>query len=120
MRRRYMATKHDIDGIGDALEDLFAVLLERKKPMQDESYVSLLYKKGEDSILKKIGEEAAEVIIASKGQDKKELIHEMADLWFHCMVLMGHKGISLKELADEFSRRMGVSGIAEKASRKDH
>ena len=115
-----MAIRHDIDGIGDALEDLFAVLLERKKSMHDESYVSLLYKKGEDTILKKVGEEAAEVIIASKGGDKKELVHEMVDLWFHCMVLMGHKDISFKELAEEFKRRMGVSGIAEKASRKDH
>jgi len=115
-----MATRHDIDGIGDALEDLFAVLLERKNSMHDESYVSLLYKKGEDTILKKIGEEAAEVIIASKGGDKKELVHEMVDLWFHCMVLMGHKDISFEDLAEEFRRRMGVSGIAEKASRKDH
>ena len=115
-----MATRHDIDGIGDALEDLFAVLLERKNSMQDESYVSLLYKKGEDSILKKIGEETAEVIIASKGGDKKELVHEMVDLWFHCMVLMGHKDLTFEDLAEEFRRRMGVSGIAEKASRKDH
>ncbi len=115
-----MATRHEIDGIGDALEDLFAVLLERKNSMKDESYVSLLYKKGEDSILKKIGEEAAEVIIASKGGDRKQLVHEMVDLWFHCMVLMGHKDISFQELAEEFKRRMGVSGIAEKASRKDH
>ena len=115
-----MATRHDLDGIGDALEDLFAVLLERKNSMQDESYVSLLYKKGEDSILKKVGEEAAEVIIASKGGNRKELVHEMVDLWFHCMVLMGHKGLTFEDLAEEFRRRMGTSGIAEKASRKDH
>ena len=115
-----MATKHDVEGIGHALEDLFAVLLERKNSIHDESYVSLLYRKGEDSILKKVGEEAAEVIIASKGGDREHLVHELVDLWFHCMVLMGHKDVTLEELADEFRRRMGVSGIAEKASRKDH
>jgi phosphoribosyl-ATP pyrophosphohydrolase len=115
-----MATKHDVDGIGDALEDLFAVLLERKNSMQDESYVSLLYKKGEDSILKKVGEESAEVIIASKGGDREHLIHELVDLWFHCLVLMGHKDLKLEDLAEEFRRRMGTSGVAEKASRKDH
>jgi len=113
-----MASKADYGGIGDTLEDLFSVMMERKKNMEDESYVALLYKKGEDAILKKIGEEAGEVLIASKGGDKDTLIHEITDLWFHCMVLMGHKEISFEEIADEFRRRMGMSGLEEKASRK--
>lgn len=113
-----MATKSDLSGIGNELEELFSVLLERKENMQDESYVALLYKKGENSILKKIGEEASEVIIAAKGPKKEEIIHEIADLWFHCMVLMGYKDISLDEIADEFRKRMGTSGLEEKASRK--
>lgn len=113
-----MATKHDIGNLGSALDELYSVLMERKENMQDESYVALLYKKGENSILKKIGEEASELIIAAKEPDKQNIIHEMADLWFHCMILMGHKGIGLDEIADEFSKRMGISGLEEKASRK--
>ena len=115
-----MASKNGDTGLGDILEDLFSVLLERKLNMQDESYVALLYRKGDDSILKKIGEEAAEVIIASKGEERDKIIYELTDLWFHCMILMAHKGLSLKDVAEEFERRMGISGIAEKASRKDH
>ena len=113
-----MATKADDTQLGETLEDLFSVLLERKRNMQDESYVALLYKKGDDSILKKIGEEAAEVIIASKGDDKKKIVHELTDLLFHCFVLMSHKEIRPEDIAKEFKRRMGTSGIAEKASRK--
>ncbi len=113
-----MGSKADFGGIGDTLEDLFSVLMERKQNMQDESYVALLYKKGEDAILKKIAEEAGEVLIASKGGDADKLIHEITDLWFHCMVLMGHKGLSFDDIADEFRKRMGFSGLEEKASRK--
>ena len=115
-----MATKALDDEFGEVMEDLFMVLHERKRSMQEDSYVSLLYKKGEDSILKKIGEEAAEVIIASKGGDRSQTIYEITDLWFHCMILMAHKDISLEEITEEFKRRMGVSGLAEKASRKNH
>lgn len=113
-----MASKADPGGIGDTLEDLFSLLLERKQTMKDESYVALLFKKGEDAILKKIAEEAGEVIIASKGRNKEKIVHEIVDLWFHSMVLMGFKNISFDEIADEFSRRMGISGIEEKRSRK--
>ncbi|MDH3976349.1 MAG: phosphoribosyl-ATP diphosphatase [Deltaproteobacteria bacterium] len=113
-----MAIKEDENRLGETLEDLFSVLMERKRNMQDQSYVALLYKKGDDSILKKIGEEAAEVIIAAKGGDKKKIVHEVTDLFFHCLVLMGHKEISPEEIAKEFKRRMGTSGIAEKAQRK--
>jgi len=113
-----MASKGDSLGIGDVMEDLYSVLVERKKSMKDESYVALLYKKGEDSILKKIGEEAGELLIASKGGDRQKLIHEIVDLWFHCMVLMGFKGVTFDDISDEFRNRMGVSGLEEKASRR--
>lgn len=113
-----MASKADPGGIGDTLEDLFAVLIERKNSMQGKSYVALLYEKGEDAILKKIAEESGEVIIASKGDNRQNVIHEIVDLWFHCMVLMGYKDISFDEVAKEFRKRMGISGIEEKNLRK--
>ncbi len=112
------ANKGDRSGIGQVMEELFSVLVERKQSMKDESYTALLYKKGEDTILKKVGEEAGELIIASKGGEREKIIHEIVDLWFHCMVLMGFKGLTFDEIADEFRYRMGTSGLEEKASRK--
>jgi phosphoribosyl-ATP pyrophosphohydrolase len=91
------------------LDDLHGVILERKKSPSPDSYVSSLFLKGRDGILKKIGEETAEVIIASMSGDKKEVIAEMADLWFHCMVLMAQEGLShadvMKELEDRFGKK---------------
>ena len=83
----------------------------------DFSYVASLVQKGEDKILKKIIEEATEVVLASKGQDRVALVHELTDLWFHCLVLMVEKKISLKDIDDELERRFGQSGIEEKATR---
>ena len=83
----------------------------------DSSYVSSLVQQGEDKILKKIGEEATEVVLAAKGQDRVALVHELTDLWFHCLVLMAEKEISLKDIDDELERRLGQSGIEEKATR---
>ena len=83
----------------------------------DSSYVASLVQKGEDKILKKIGEEATEVVLAAKGQDRVALVHELTDLWFHCLVLMAEKEISLKDIDDELERRFGQSGIEEKATR---
>ena len=105
--------------IGEALEALYTVLMQRIEAMDDASYVALLCRKGEDSILKKVGEEASELIIASKGGEHEKTVYEMVDLWFHCMVLMAHKGITFDEMAAEFRRRMGTSGLEEKASRKE-
>ena len=81
------------------------------------SYVASLVQKGEDSILKKIAEEATEVVLASKGNDRSALVHELTDLWFHCLVLMAEKEISLLDIDNEFLSRFGQSGIEEKASR---
>ncbi len=113
-----MAAEKEPRRIGETLEKLFRILEERKSGMRDDSYVALLYRKGEDAILKKIGEEAGELLIASKGGGKHETIHEMVDLWFHCMVLISHKGFTLEDIAEEFGRRAGISGLEEKRSRK--
>ncbi|MBT6728324.1 MAG: phosphoribosyl-ATP diphosphatase [Deltaproteobacteria bacterium] len=83
----------------------------------DSSYVASLVQKGEDKILKKIGEEATELVLAAKGQDRAAMVHELTDLWFHCLVLMAEKEISLEDIDNELKSRFGQSGIEEKASR---
>jgi len=103
--------------MNDILDKLHAVLIERKNSNPDSSYVAGLYAKGLDQILKKIGEEAAELIIATKGQDKSEIIYEMADLWFHSMILLADSNIDYNEVLQELERRFGTSGIEEKNSR---
>jgi len=102
----------------DILAQLDDVLEERKNASADSSYVASLYAKGLDTILKKIGEEAAETIIAAKDEDKEQIIYETADLWFHTMVLLSQQGIKSQQILDELGRRFGLSGIEEKASRK--
>jgi phosphoribosyl-ATP pyrophosphohydrolase len=92
------------------LDDLRNIILERKENSTSGSYVSSLFGKGKDAILKKIGEESAEVIIASKSQDKEQLIHELADLWFHCMVLMAEEGISHSDIFRELEKRYEKGG----------
>lgn len=93
------------------------VLIERKNASADDSYVASLYAKGLDQILKKVGEEASEVIIAAKGDDKQALINEMADLWFHSLVLLINEGLSIEQVTHELNRRFGLSGLEEKAQR---
>ena len=93
------------------LDDLEGVIHSRKTNPSEDSYVSSLFAKGKDEILKKIGEEAIEVIIASKAADRQQIVHELADLWFHCMVLMAEDGLShfdvLKELESRFDKKGG-------------
>jgi len=101
----------------DILQRLANTLSGRKQAPPESSYVAKLFSKGEDAILKKIGEEATEVILASKTGDKTHLVCETADLWFHCMVLLAHHGLSAADVLDELERREGLSGIAEKQSR---
>ena len=93
------------------------VLIERKNASADDSYVASLYAKGLGQILKKVGEEASEVIIAAKGDDKQALINEMADLWFHSLVLLINEGLSIEQVTQELDRRFGMSGLEEKAQR---
>ena len=102
----------------DILTKLEQILEDRKSANADESYVSSLYAKGLDEILKKIGEESAEVIIAAKDDDQNKIIYEVADLWFHTLVLLRHKDIEIDKILDELSSRFGLSGLEEKANRK--
>ncbi len=102
----------------DILQRLAETLEARKNASPESSYVAKLFSKGEDAILKKVGEEATEVILAGKGGDKGQLVYETADLWFHCMVLLAKHGLSAQDVLRELGRREGLSGIAEKQSRK--
>ena len=101
----------------EILSTLEKILEQRKSATADNSYVASLYNQGTDKILDKISEESAEVIKATKDEGKDKIIHEVADLWFHILVLLRHKNISIKEIETELMRRFGVSGHAEKATR---
>lgn len=101
----------------DILQRLTETLAVRKQALPESSYVAKLFSKGEDAILKKVGEEATEVILASKAGDKNHLVYETADLWFHCMVLLAQHGLTAADVLGELERREGLSGIAEKESR---
>ena len=92
------------------LDDLESVIQLRKNNPSEDSYVSSLFAKGKDEILKKIGEEAIEVIIASKAADRQQLVNELADLWFHCMVLMAEDGLSHSDVLKELESRFGKKG----------
>ncbi len=101
----------------DILKQLEQVLEQRKNAKADESYVSSLYDKGLDAILKKIGEESSEVIMAAKDDDKEKIIYEVADLIFHTLILLRYNDIDFNEVQGELSRRFGLSGLEEKANR---
>ncbi len=102
----------------DILQRLMAVLASRKGADPETSYVAGLYRQGLDSILKKIGEESAETIIAAKSGDPQQIVHETADLWFHCLVLLAHQDLDARQVLDELEQRFGVSGVEEKAARE--
>jgi phosphoribosyl-ATP pyrophosphohydrolase len=103
--------------VNDTLNRLAELLEQRKNADPQSSYVAKLYAKGLDSILKKVGEEATETIIAAKNGDKEHLIYETADLWFHTLVMLAQVGLKPQDVLDELARREGLSGIVEKASR---
>ncbi|MDM8564541.1 phosphoribosyl-ATP diphosphatase [Candidatus Halobeggiatoa sp. HSG11] len=100
------------------LQQLTQVLEQRKTADPNESYVASLYSDGLDKILKKLGEEATETVIAAKNGSNEELIYEMADLWFHSLILLSHQNIEPKAILDELERRFGLSGLEEKARRE--
>jgi phosphoribosyl-ATP pyrophosphohydrolase len=102
----------------DILKRLAAVIAERRKAAPSASYVAGLFAKGEDAVLKKIAEEAAETLLAAKDGDKLDVVREIADLWFHCLVLLESRGAGPEDVLAELRRREGVSGIEEKAARK--
>lgn len=103
----------------DILKQLTAVLEERKDASPDSSYVASLYAKGLDAILKKVGEEATETVMAAKDGQLDKIVYETADLWFHTMVMLAQQGLSSDDVLDELARRFGLSGIDEKAARQD-
>jgi len=102
----------------DVLMRLAEVLEQRKEADADSSYVAGLYSKGLDKILKKIGEEATETVMAAKDGDAEHIVYEIADLWFHCMVLLAHQGLGPQAVLQELERRFGLAGLEEKAGRK--
>ncbi len=103
--------------MNDTLEKLAAVIDARKAADPGSSYVAGLFDKGMNSILKKIGEEAAETIVAAKEPDDAQLVHETADLWFHTLVMLAARGLGPEAVLAELERRFGTSGIEEKAAR---
>ncbi len=100
------------------IDKLYHTLIDRKKANPETSYVSSLYHKGENSLLKKIAEEAAEFCFAVKDNDKKEIIYEAADLAFHTLIALAYKDIHPEAILQELKRREGISGIEEKRNRK--
>ena len=102
---------------GDVLARVAAVIETRKGADPAGSYVASLLASGEDRVLKKIGEEATETVLAAKDGDKIHLVAEVADLWFHCLVLLARHDLGPDDVLRELARREGVSGHAEKASR---
>ena len=104
--------------MSEILTQLAAVLEARKSADPASSYVAGLYAKGLDAILKKIGEEATETVIAAKGGDPAQIVHETADLWFHTLVLLAQQNLKPEDVLKELDRRFGLSGLEEKAARK--
>ena len=109
--------------MSDTLSQLAAVLEQRKQASADTSYVASLHAKGLNKILEKVGEEATEVLLAAKdagnGGEREALVGEVADLWFHSMVMLSHLDVDVSEVLDCLAQRFGVSGLEEKASRNE-
>ena len=106
------------DAPADILDRLSRLLAERRGADPDSSYVAKLHHKGLDAILKKVGEEATETVMAAKDGDRGHVVKEVADLWFHSLVLLSHLDLDAAAVRAELERREGVSGHEEKAARK--
>jgi phosphoribosyl-ATP pyrophosphohydrolase len=106
-------------GVAEVLERLADVIESRKGADPDASYVGRLLAHGEDAILKKVGEEATELVLAGKDGERLRIVEETADLWFHCLVALAHYGLRPADVLMELRRREGISGIDEKAARQD-
>ena len=104
--------------MSDILNKLAEILEARKQADPESSYVAGLYGKGLDAILKKIGEEATETVMAAKDGQADKIVYETADLWFHTLVLLASQGLGPDDVLQELDRRFGISGIEEKAGRK--
>lgn len=103
--------------MNDVLQRLGEVLEQRKAADAESSYVARLYAKGLDAILKKIGEEATETVMAAKDGDRQKIVYEVADLWFHTLVLLAQQELKPAQVLAELDRRFGLSGLEEKAAR---
>lgn len=105
--------------MSDILERLADVVESRKAGDPEMSYVARLFARGDDAILKKIGEEATEAVLAAKDGDRLRIVGETADLWFHCLIMLARYGLRPSDVLAELRRREGISGIDEKAARAD-
>ena len=99
------------------LESLLSLIKSKKNDDPEISYTALLHQKGINEILSKISEEAEETIIAAQSEGNQELVHEIADLWFHCLVLLSQKNLTVDDITNELKKRQGTSGIEEKNNR---
>jgi phosphoribosyl-ATP pyrophosphohydrolase len=102
----------------DTLARLAGVIEARRQGDPDKSYVARLFHKGTDAILKKIGEEATETVMAAKDGDRQKIVYEVADLWFHSMIALANFGLTPADVLAELERREGLSGLEEFAARK--
>ena len=105
-------------GQAETLERIAASINQRKGGDPAKSYVARLFAQGDDAMLKKIGEEATETVLAAKSGDRLHLVREVTDLWFHCMIVLARHGLGPGDVLAEMQRREGISGIDEKAARK--
>jgi phosphoribosyl-ATP pyrophosphohydrolase len=105
-------------GLYETLERIAATIEERKGADPQASYVAQLFSQGDDAMLKKIGEEATETVLAAKSGERLHLVREVADLWFHCMIVLARHGLGPADVLAEMHRREGISGLDEKAGRK--
>ncbi|MGQ0654320.1 MAG: phosphoribosyl-ATP diphosphatase [Betaproteobacteria bacterium] len=104
--------------MSDILERIAAAIEARKRADPAKSYVAKLFAQGDDAMLKKIGEEATETVLAAKTGDRLQLVREVTDLWFHCMIVLARHGLGPADVLAELQRREGISGIDEKRARK--
>ena len=111
-----MSDRHDG---ADVLARLAAVIAARRGANPETSYVARLLAKGPDAVLKKIGEEATETVMAAKDGDRARIVAETADLWFHCLVMLAQYDLAPRDVLDELARREGLSGLDEFSARKD-
>lgn len=105
--------------MSDILDRLADIIESRKLADPATSYVSRLLQRGDDAILKKIGEEATETVMAAKDGQPERIVAETADLWFHCLIMLAHHGLRPSDVLEELQRREGISGLDEKAARAD-
>lgn len=105
-------------GQAETLERIAQTIHERKGGDPAKSYVAQLFAQGDDAMLKKIGEEATETVLAAKSGERLQLVREVTDLWFHCMIVLARHGLGPGDVLAEMQRREGISGIDEKAARK--